>query len=84
MSTKLEMQSIEFTEDPSQPSLNEIETLTTEIQEANNDLEACMVKLQQAIDDFKKDITEKAEDEACKREFDLKKLQDDQEKPKKI
>ena len=35
-------------------------------------MEAClatgMVKLQQAIDDFKKDITEKAEDEACMQE----------------
>ena len=92
MSTKLEMQSLEFTEDACQPSSNEIETITTKIpeflKEANNDLEAClaigMVKLQQAIDDFKKDITEKAEDEACKRESDLKKLQEDQETPKKI
>ena len=86
MSTKLEMQSVEFTDDASQPSSNEIEALTTKIQflkEANNDLEAClatgMVKLQQAIDDFKKDITEKAEDEACKTESELKKLQEDQE-----
>jgi hypothetical protein len=74
MSTKLEMRSVE--------------TKKSEIQEfskeTKNDLEAClatgMVKLQQAIDDFKKDITEKAEDE----ESDLKKLQKDQEKPKKI
>ena len=77
MSTKLEMQTNEFTEDAGPPSSNEIQALTTKIQEflkeANNHLEeAClatgMVKLQQAIDDFKKDITEKAEDEACMQE----------------
>ena len=67
MSTKSEMQSVEFTEDASQPSSNKIETLATKNQDFLNDLEACMVKLQQAIDDFKKDIREKAEDEACKR-----------------
>ena len=86
MGTKWEMQSIEFIEDASQHSSYEIEVLTTKIQEflkeANNHLEeAClatgMVKLQQAIDDYKKEITEKAEDEASKREFDLKKLQED-------
>ena len=86
MSTKLEMQTNEFTEDAGPPSSNEIQALTTKIQEflkeANNHLEeAClatgMVKLQQAIDDYKKEITEKAEDEASKREFDLKKLQED-------
>ena len=85
MGTKWEMQSIEFIEDASQHSSYEIEVLTTKIQEflkeANNDLEAClatgMVKLQLGIDEFKKEITEKAEDEASKREFDLKKLQED-------
>ena len=92
MSTKLEMRSFEITEDTSQHNSNEMKIETTKIQESsketNNDLEDClatgMVKLQQEIDDFKKDITEKAEDEACKRKSDLKKLQEDQEKPKKI
>jgi hypothetical protein len=67
MSTKFKIQSVEFTEDASQPSSNEIEAPATKIQDflkkANNDLEACLatgtVKLQQAIDDFKKDIPEK-------------------------
>ena len=41
-------------------------------------------KLQQAIKDFKKSITEKAEDEANKRDAEVKKLQQDQERSEKI
>ena len=36
-----------------------------------------MVKIQPAIDDYKKDIGEKVEDETYKKETDLKKLQKD-------
>ena len=43
-----------------------------------------MRKLQQAIEDFKKGITEKAEDEARKRDSEVKKLQQDQERSEKI
>ena len=43
-----------------------------------------MRKLQQAIEDFKKSITEKAEDEAHKRDSEVKKLQQDQERSEKI
>jgi hypothetical protein len=43
-----------------------------------------MRKLQQAIEDFKKSIKEKAEDEAHKRDSEVKKLQQDQERSEKI
>ena len=43
-----------------------------------------MRKLQQTIEDFKKSITEKAQKEAQKRDSEVKKLQQDQERSEKI
>ena len=43
-----------------------------------------MRKLQQTIEDFKKSITEKAKEEAHKRDSEVKKLQQDQERSEKI
>ena len=43
-----------------------------------------MRKLQQTIEDFKKSITEKAQKEAYKRDSEVKKLQQDQERSEKI
>ena len=43
-----------------------------------------MRKLQQTIEDFKKSITEKAQKEAHKRDSEVKKLQQDQERSEKI
>ena len=94
ISIKLERQSVEFIGGASKPNSSEIENLTTkirEIQESHNDLETCLAevktgmvkKIQQAIDDFKKDKSQ-AEDEACKRESEWKKLQEDQEEQKKL
>ena len=69
-------------------SINEAECfkklLDAKIEDMDDRLWLGMVKLQQAIDDFKKGITEKTEDEACKRESDLKKLQEGQEKAEKM
>ena len=64
--------------------IENLETWCQKFKEANKDLETRHAELQQTIKDFKKSMMEKAEDEGHKRDSEVKKIKEDQERSEKI